>query len=91
MNSDIAIAQKVVDDYVNPLIAAHGGKVTIEDIVDGKAHISMQGGCQGCAMAKRTMNDFVLRVLKHYIPCITGVQDVTDHSAGANPYFKKDV
>jgi len=89
MNPDVALVQQVIDEHINSLIAAHRGRVVLEDIMDGKAYISMEGGCQGCAMAKRTMNDFVLKVLMQHVPCIVDVVDVTNHDKGTNPYFKK--
>lgn len=89
MNADIALIQQIVENHINQFIAAHRGRVVVEDVVDGIVYMSMEGGCQGCAMAKRTMRDFVFKVIKEHVPCITDVQDVTDHSKGTNPYFKK--
>ena len=90
-DADLIAVQKVADEHINPLIAAHGGSVMIHDIQNGVVTIAMKGGCQGCAMAKRTMNDFVLKVLQTHIPCIIGVKDITSHEFGSNPYFKRGV
>lgn len=89
MNPDVALVQQVIDEHINVLIAAHRGRVVLEEILDGKAYISMEGGCQGCAMAKRTINSLVLKVLMEQVPCITEVVDITNHDMGTTPYFKK--
>ncbi|MGE0306646.1 MAG: NifU family protein, partial [Acidimicrobiia bacterium] len=45
------------------------------------------GGCQGCSMSRMTMVSGVQTQLKEAIPEITKVIDVTDHTAGSNPYY----
>lgn len=89
VSSEIALVQEVIDKHINSLLVAHRGSVFLEDILDGKAYITMSGGCQGCAMAKRTMQEFVLKVLMEHVPCIVEVVDVTNHERGTNPFFKK--
>lgn len=89
--SNVDIVRQIVDENINPLLAAHGGRVVVQNLIDGTVYISMEGGCQGCAMAKQTINQFVLKTLMQNIPCITEVVDITNHDAGTDPYFKKDI
>jgi Fe/S biogenesis protein NfuA len=47
----------------------------------------MGGGCQGCAVSAMTLREGISAAITGAIPEITEVIDVTDHSAGENPYY----
>lgn len=79
--------QEVLDDRVNPSLAAHGGMVSLVDIQEARVVLSFGGGCQGCGMADVTLKQGVTAQLKQQIPEITEVVDATDHTAGENPYY----
>jgi Fe/S biogenesis protein NfuA len=79
--------QRVLDDQVNPGLASHGGAVSLVDIQETRVVLSFGGGCQGCGMVDATLKDGVTAQLQQQIPEITEVVDVTDHSAGENPYY----
>ncbi|MBW2543764.1 MAG: NifU family protein [Deltaproteobacteria bacterium] len=79
--------QEVLDERVNPSLAAHGGVVSLVDIQETRVVLSFGGGCQGCGMANVTMKEGVSAQLKQQIPEITEVVDATDHAAGHNPYY----
>jgi len=79
--------QEILDDRVNPSLAAHGGVVSLVDIQETCVVLSFGGGCQGCGMADVTMKEGVSAQLKQQIPEITEVVDATDHAAGNNPYY----
>lgn len=72
---------------INPAIAQHGGKVELLDVQDGIVVLRMMGGCQGCGMANVTLRQGIEASLRRAIPSIGGIQDVTDHASGTNPYF----
>jgi Fe/S biogenesis protein NfuA len=87
---DDPIAQKVqdvIDRQINPGVAGHGGAVTLEGVKDGVAQIRFGGGCHGCGAADVTLKQGIDRILREAVPEIRGVQDVTDHSTGENPYY----
>ncbi len=79
--------QEVLDDRVNPGLAAHGGVVSLVDIQGARVVLSFGGGCQGCGMADLTLKEGVSVQLKQQIPEISEVVDATDHASGENPYF----
>jgi Fe/S biogenesis protein NfuA len=79
--------QEVLDDRVNPGLAAHGGVVSLVDIQEARVVLRFGGGCQGCGMADLTMKEGVAAQLKQQIPEIGEVVDATDHASGENPYF----
>jgi Fe/S biogenesis protein NfuA len=86
---DLALAiRSIVDEQVNPALAAHGGYVTfIGHDGDGKAYLTMGGGCHGCSMSRMTMLEGVQTMIMESVPTITKVVDATDHSTGENPYY----
>ena len=89
---DDPIAQKVqdvIDRQINPGVASHGGAVTLEGVKDGVALIRFGGGCHGCGAADVTLKQGIDRMLRESVPEIVGVQDVTDHSTGENPYYAR--
>ena len=82
-----AQVQEVIDEELNPGLASHGGAVDLIDVQGTTVFVSLSGGCQGCASAKYTLKHGIEQILRDRIPEITDVVDVTDHSAGDNPYY----
>lgn len=79
--------QAVLDQQVNPAIASHGGRIDLAGVEGTEVYMVMSGGCQGCAMSRMTLRQGVERMIRQAIPEVTEIHDVTDHSAGDNPYF----
>ncbi len=79
--------EQVLREQINPGVASHGGHVSLVDIRDGVVFLRMSGGCQGCGMASVTLTQGIKEALRRAIPEVRGVEDVTDHSAGRNPYY----
>jgi Fe/S biogenesis protein NfuA len=79
--------QQVIDEVINPGIAAHGGHVEMVDVSDDSLYIRMGGGCQGCAASQATLRMGIERMVREQVPEIENVIDVTDHDAGVNPYY----
>ena len=79
---------QVLDQQVNPSIAAHGGRAELVAVEHGTAYLRLGGGCQGCAMATVTLSQGIEAAIIQAVPEITSVVDVTDHQSGTNPYFE---
>lgn len=79
--------QQVIDEVINPGIAAHGGFVELVDVSEDGMFIRMGGGCQGCAASQATLRMGIERMVREHVPEIENIVDVTDHTAGANPYY----
>ncbi len=79
--------RQLLDQQVNPAIAAHGGYASVVKVEDDKAYITMGGGCQGCAMSAMTLRQGIESAILGAIPEVTEVVDTTDHSVGENPYY----
>jgi Fe-S cluster biogenesis protein NfuA len=78
---------RLFDERVNPMVARHGGRVELIDVQDATVMLRLGGGCQGCGMADVTLRQGIEAMLNEAIPEVKGVVDITDHGAGANPYF----
>jgi len=86
---DEALYGRVADLFeaeINPAIARHGGFVELVDVQDGVVMLRMGGGCQGCGMADVTLRQGIEVALRERVPEVAGIVDITDHSAGTNPY-----
>ena len=81
--------QKIIDEDINPMLSSHGGFITIHDFDEEHKFLklTMGGGCHGCASSKASMVFAVERHLREALPEIGEIEDVTDHLAGANPYY----
>jgi Fe-S cluster biogenesis protein NfuA len=84
------LVDQIFRTQINPSLGGHGGSVELIDVQDGIVTVRMMGGCQGCGMARVTLQEGVEATLKQAIPAVKGVRDITDHSMGANPYAGGD-
>ena len=79
----------VLYNEINPGLAAHGGMVTLLEIIeDSVAVLQFGGGCQGCAAVDITLKNSVERSLLDQIPELTAIRDVTDHTLTENAYYR---
>ncbi|HEX6946982.1 MAG TPA: NifU family protein [Acidimicrobiia bacterium] len=77
-----------LQNAINPAIAAHGGAAELVSVDGTTAYLRLMGGCQGCGLAAVTLRQGIEQaLLDAFEGEITGVVDVTDHEAGANPYY----
>ena len=79
--------QEVLDQKANPGIASHGGHVSVTDVRDGVVSMLMSGGCQGCASSAATLRFGVENMIRAAVPEVREIIDVTDHPAGATPFY----
>lgn len=79
---------QLLDHAINPAIAAHGGYARLVSVEDDTAFLELGGGCQGCGMAAMTLRQGIETAIKQNVPEIAEIVDVTDHAAGANPFYE---
>lgn len=58
---------EVIEQYIRPQIAAHGGDIVLLDIVDGAIHIKLIGNCSGCPSAQLTTENIVETTLREHL------------------------
>ncbi len=79
----------ILETEINPGLASHGGRVTLELITDeNEVVLRFGGGCHGCGMVNVTLQEGIEKTLKEYLPEVKAVIDATDHETGENPYYK---
>ena len=89
LSGDVAQrVMQVLNQQVNPAIAAHGGGAELVAIEDDTAFLRLSGGCVGCGMATVTLTQGIEVSIKELVPEIARVVDVTDHASGTNPYYE---
>ena len=79
--------QELIDERINPGVAAHGGQIELLNVEDEAIYIHMGGGCQGCGMANVTLKHGIEAMIQEVFPEIKQVIDTTDHASGTNPYY----
>ena len=88
-----SLAERVlwlIDSEINPQLAAHKGRVSLDSIdADNVVYLRFGGGCQGCGMVDITLKQGIEKNLMAKIPQISAVRDATDHSSGAAPYIPR--
>ena len=79
--------RQLLEQRINPAIAAHGGFAELVGVRGDRALIRLGGGCQGCAMSRMTVAAGIEAAIQEHIPELVGVEDVTDHESGETPYY----
>jgi Fe/S biogenesis protein NfuA len=78
----------VLYNEINPMLAAHGGEVSLVEITEDQyAILQFGGGCQGCGMVDATLKDGVEKTLLEQLPQLAGIRDATDHSDRSQAYM----
>ncbi len=80
--------QALIDERINPSVAAHGGHIDLLDVTDDSIFVHMGGGCQGCGMASVTLKHGIEAMVQESFPEIVNIIDTTDHASGTNPYYQ---
>ena len=81
----------LIKNDVNPSIASHGGVITLHSVNDGKAFVTMGGGCQGCSASSITLKQGVESYIVAKVDGVNEIVDMTDHSEGENPYYTQPI
>ena len=78
----------VLYNEINPMLASHGGEVSLVEITEDQyAILQFGGGCQGCGMVDATLKGGVEKTLLEQLPQLAGIRDATDHSDRSNAYM----
>ena len=79
----------VLEARINPMVASHGGIVSLVEITgNNDVVLQLGGGCQGCGMIDVTLKLGVETTLRQEVPELGQVIDATDHESGENPYYR---
>ncbi len=56
--------KSLIENEINPALAAHGGFVNLHSVEGDKVFIEMGGGCQGCAMSYMTLKEGIEEAIR---------------------------
>ena len=87
---ETAAVYTLLEDTINPQVAAHGGHIALIEVAEHIAYIRLEGGCQGCGMADVTLKQGVEVAILKEVPTIVEVRDATDHEGAENPFYEAD-
>ncbi len=77
-DSEVVIKiKKIIDTQVRPAVARDGGDITFQSFDNGIVYLQMKGSCSGCPSSALTLKAGIEKTLKHYIPEVLEVQQVT--------------
>ncbi|MGH7388505.1 MAG: molybdopterin cofactor-binding domain-containing protein [Candidatus Rokuibacteriota bacterium] len=69
----VARVQRILDEEINPAIAAHRGRAVLVAVVQGQARIRLEDGCQGCSLAEVTVRQGIEAILRARLPETGGI------------------
>ena len=72
--------EAVLNPYVRPLLATHGGNMEVISFEDGIVRFRLTGQCAGCAAADLTSEELINEELVNRIPAVKQAVMVTDVS-----------
>jgi len=78
---------QVLEEYVAPAIASHGGQVNFVSFEDGKVLLEMSGACSGCAGSTMTLKYGVENMLTQMIPEVQMVEGFDDPFSEVDPFY----
>ena len=77
----------VIDNYVTPGVAGHGGVVNFVDYEDGTLTLQMSGACSGCAMSAYTLQQGIEGIMMSMVPEVKSIVGVDDPNSGVDPFM----
>jgi Fe/S biogenesis protein NfuA len=91
--ADASLAERVqylLESEINPMLAAHKGRVALESVDEaGVVYLRFGGGCHGCGMVDVTLKNGIEKTMRERIPEVSAIRDATDHASGAAPYIPR--
>lgn len=75
----VASIKELLETRVRPSVQEDGGDIFYAgfDPISGIVKLKLAGACVGCASSSATLRGGVETMLKHYIPEVKGIEDVT--------------
>ncbi len=73
----VAQIKQLIDTRVRPAVAGDGGDIIFRGFRDGVVRLQMQGACSGCPSSTATLKHGVENMLRHYVPEVKSVEQVT--------------
>ena len=68
---------QILDQKIRPAVAKDGGDIKFKEFKDGIVKVQLQGSCSGCPSSTMTLKSGIENLLKHYVPEVTRVEQIT--------------
>lgn len=68
---------ELLDTKVRPAVAQDGGDIVFRSFSEGVVYVHLQGSCAGCPSSTITLKNGIENMLKHYIPEVEEVRQVS--------------
>lgn len=78
---------QVLEEYVAPAVAQHGGYVNFASFKNGLVLLEMSGACSGCAGSTATLKYGVENILKQMVPEVEMVEGFDDPMSTVDPFY----
>ena len=67
----------LLETKVKPVVASHGGDITFHSFKNGVVSLELKGSCSGCPSSTATLKMGIENMLKHYIPEVEEVIELS--------------
>lgn len=71
--------KELIEIKVRPAVAMDGGDIIYRDFKDGIVMLELKGSCSGCPSSTITLKSGIESMLKHYIPEVLEVQQISEY------------
>jgi len=82
--------KKILEEYVTPAVASHGGVIDFVDYKEGHLRLILGGACSGCASSTITLKMGVENMVKHYVPEVHTITAEDDPNSTVDPFYMSD-
>jgi Fe-S cluster biogenesis protein NfuA len=75
----VAQIKELIEMKVRPAVAMDGGDIVFRGFEDGIVKLELKGSCSGCPSSTITLKSGIESMLKHYIPEVESVEQISDN------------
>ncbi len=73
----VATIKDLIETRVRPAVANDGGDITFRGYKEGIVYLDMKGACAGCPSSTATLKHGIQNLLRHFVPDVVEVQQMT--------------
>ncbi|MBU6339328.1 MAG: NifU family protein [Rickettsiales bacterium] len=77
-NEIVKQIKELIEIKVRPAVAMDGGDIIYRNFEDGIVYLELKGSCSGCPSSTITLKNGIENMLKHYIPEVVAVEQVSE-------------
>ena len=70
--------KELIEIKVRPAVAMDGGDIIFHSFENGVVYLILKGSCSGCPSSTITLKNGIENMLKHYIPEVEAVEQISE-------------